>query len=82
MPRYFFNVSIEGTVLDDPDGQVLPNADAAWDAARKAARNLMATKTERPVNWMACRFEVRDEDDEIVLEFPFVEAVETKALKN
>ncbi len=82
MPRYFFNVSIEGTVLEDPDGQELPNPDAAWEAARKAARSLMASKTEHPVNWIACHFEVRDEDDEIVLEFPFIEAIETKSLPN
>jgi malonyl CoA-acyl carrier protein transacylase len=82
MPRYFFNVVMEGTVLPDPDGQILPNADAAWAAARRAAKSLMASKTERPVNWIACQFEVRDEDDEIVLEFPFVEALDTKEFPN
>ena len=34
------------------------------------------------VNWLACSFEVRDEANEIVLEFPFTEAVENKEQPN
>ncbi len=35
------------------------------------ARNFMSTQSDLGVNWLACLFEVRDEADEIVLEFPF-----------
>ena len=76
MPRYFFHLVLEDAVLPDPDGQDLPDADAAWRVARRSAQDLMASDLGRPVNWMACRFEVRDEADEIVLEFPFAEAIE------
>ena len=76
IPRYFFHVVLEDAHLPDPDGQDLPDADAAWGVARRSAQDLMRSDLGRPVNWMACRFEVRDEADEIVLEFPFAEALE------
>lgn len=78
MPRYFFHVVLENERVPDPDGQELPDPDAAWEAARRTAVTLMDTPVERPVNWLTCRFEVQDEAGEIVLEFPFAEAVESK----
>ena len=78
MPRYFFNVVLEDAVVLDPDGRELPDADAAWEAARRASLDLMRSDLGRPVNWVQCRFEVRDDEDEVVLEFPFAEAVETE----
>jgi hypothetical protein len=82
MPRYFFHVSIEGTVLRDNEGQDLSDADAAWESARSAALDLMKADLGRPVNWFACYFEVVNADDQVVLEFPFAEAVEVKELPN
>ncbi len=76
MPRYFFHVSLEGTLIPDPDGQSLPDADAAWEQARDLARDLMRSDLGQPVNWFACHFEVSDERGEVILEFPFAEAVE------
>ncbi|HEX2554874.1 MAG TPA: hypothetical protein VHL98_14330 [Microvirga sp.] len=76
MPRYFFHVSLEGTLIEDPNGQVLPNADAAWERARQGARTLMRSDLGRPVNWLTCHFEVADAAGHVVLEFPFAEAVE------
>jgi hypothetical protein len=78
MPRYFFSVVLEEAVVPDPDGRELPDADAAWEAARHAALDLMKSDLGRPINWVQCRIEVRDEADEIVLEFPFAEAVENE----
>lgn len=77
MPRYFFNVHLGQDVLSDPDGQVLRDADQAWEATKVMAQNLMATEFPQPVNWAACQIEVKDEAGEIVLEFPFLEAVQT-----
>ena len=82
MPRYFFNVVLDGTTLADPNGQELPDADAAWEVARRSALDLMKSDLGRPMNWVQCRFEVRDDANEVVLEFPFVEAVETRGLLN
>lgn len=82
MPRYFFHIDIEGTVLRDTEGQDLPDADAAWESARGAALDLMKADLGRPVNWFNCYFEVVNADDQVVLEFPFAEAVEVKELPN
>ena len=56
MPRYFFNVVIERTRLPDHDGQDLPDPDAAFEAARRAAQDLMNTDLDHPVNWHECLF--------------------------
>jgi hypothetical protein len=76
MPRYFFNVSLEEHLLPDPEGQELPDPDAAWETARRIALDAMSVDAGGPVNWHACHVEVRDAGGEIVLEFPFLEAVE------
>jgi len=75
MPRYFFNVHIGQDALVDPEGQNLRDADQAWEVAQAMALNLMNTEFERPVNWAASHIEVKDDQDEIVLEFPFLEAI-------
>lgn len=77
MPRYFFHLRCEDATVPDATGADLRDPDHAFEAARNMARNLM-TEGDAGVNWLACVFEVRDEADEIVLEFPFSEAVEIK----
>jgi hypothetical protein len=75
MPRYFFNLNLEGEVVPDLEGQDFRDADEAWEATLAMARNLMQTEFSRPVNWTACYFQVTDEAGDIVHEFPFVEAI-------
>lgn len=82
MPRFFFHVSLEGSILRDDEGQDLPDADAAWESARGAALDLMKADLGRQVNWFDCYFQVMNGSEEVVLEFPFVEAVEIKKLPN
>ena len=48
MARYFFNVHLEEHTLQDHEGQEFPDADAAWEAAQSAARDLMATAIVQP----------------------------------
>ncbi|MFC4173701.1 DUF6894 family protein [Microvirga sp. GCM10011540] len=76
MPRYFFNVHIGEDVLGDPEGQDLRDADQAWEVARAMAQNLLGTEFAQPINWAACHIEVTDDLDEIVLEFPILEAID------
>ncbi|PVE21866.1 hypothetical protein DC522_24045 [Microvirga sp. KLBC 81] len=76
MPRYFFDVHIGSDVLGDPEGQDLRDPDQAWGVARAMAQNLMNTKFEQPINWAAAHIEVKDDMDEIILEFPFLEALQ------
>ena len=82
MPRYYFHLHLDGTRLPDAEGQDLQDPDEAWETARAAARDLMATDFRQPINWFACHFEVRDEGDDVVMEFPFSEAVEIKQPPN
>ena len=62
--------------LVDPEGQDLRDADQAWEVAQAMARNLMNSEFEQPINWAASHIEVKDDLDEIVLEFPFLEAIQ------
>ena len=73
---YFFNVHIGDDILGDPEGQQLRDADQAWEVAKAMARNLMNTEFERSVNWASSHIEVKDDAGEIVLEFPFLEALQ------
>jgi hypothetical protein len=75
MPRFFFNVSLHDNLLPDPEGQDLPDPDAAWETARRIALDLMSVDEDRPANWLTCHLEVKNAVGEIVLEFPFLEAV-------
>jgi len=76
MPRYFFNVHIGEDALVDPEGQDLRDPDQAWDVAKAMAQNLMNTKFEQPINWAASHIEVKDDMDEVILELPFLEALQ------
>ncbi len=74
MPRYFFNTRVGDEVVADPEGEVLRNPDRAWEAAR--AMILEILKTEGPnAGLLNAVIEVTDEDGDIVLEFPFAEAI-------
>ena len=76
MPRYFFTVSLEDNLLPDSEGQELPDPDAAWEAARRMAGDLMRVELDSLVRWQDCFFDVKDAAGETVLEFPFLEAAE------
>ena len=74
MPRYFFNTRIGDELISDPEGEELRNPDRAWEMARAMIRELLKTEgvDERLLN---ATVEVTDDDGEIVLEFPFSEAL-------
>jgi len=74
MPRYFFHTRIGDTLIEDPDGAELRDADEAWETARRTIRGLIATGAPRAQLFTAV-LEVVDSHDEIVLEFPFSEAL-------
>ena len=74
MPRYYFNTRIGDELISDPDGEVLVDPDRAWEMARAMIRELLRSEgaDERLLN---ATVEVTDDDGEIVLEFPFAEAL-------
>ncbi len=82
MPRYFFHLDCDGTTVPDGTGLEFGDADQAWEATQKTARELMLTEPEPGVNWLTCAFVVMDEAGEVVFEFPFSEAIEVPPRPN
>jgi hypothetical protein len=74
MPRYFFNTRIGDELIADPEGEDLRNADRAWEIARAMIRELLKTEGAEG-GLLNAVLEVTDDEGEIVLEFPFVEAI-------
>jgi hypothetical protein len=74
MPRYFFNTRIGNELILDPEGEVLRDPDHAWQVARTTIREILRTDGEQPGVFNAV-LEVTNDDGEIVLEFPFTEAI-------
>jgi hypothetical protein len=73
MPRYFFNTRIGDELIADPEGEELRNSDRAWEVARTMIRELL--KIEGMEGLMRAVLEVTDDEGEVVLEFPFAEAI-------
>ena len=74
MPRYFFNTRIGDELISDPEGEELRDPDRAWQIARAMIRELLKTEGVE-TGLMRAILEVTDDDGEIVLEFPFTEAL-------
>jgi len=74
MPRYYFNTRIGPDLVADPEGEVLLDADQAWDVARAMIRELLKTEAT-DAKLLNAALEVTDDSGEIVLEFPFTEAL-------
>jgi hypothetical protein len=74
MPRYYFNTRIGKELILDPEGEDLRDPDHAWEVARTTIRQLLETEGSQP-GVLNAILEVTDDEGEIVLEFPFAEAV-------
>ena len=80
MPRYFFNTRIGNELITDPEGEELRNPDRAWEVARAMIHELL--RIEGMEDLMRAVLEVTDAEGEIVLEFPFAEAILDDADEN
>ncbi len=74
MPRYFFNTRIGDELISDPEGEVLRDPDRAWEIARAMIRELLKIEGAEG-GLLHAVLEVTDDTGEIVLEFPFTEAI-------
>ena len=74
MPRYFFNTRIGEELVSDPEGEDLRDPDRAWEVARAMIRELLKSEgTEGGL--LKAVLEVTDDTGEVVIEFPFTEAI-------
>ena len=74
MPHYFFHTRIGNDLVRDEDGVTLRDPDQAWQVARRTIRGLLAQGApQSPL--LSAAIEVVDAEGEIVLEFPFSEAL-------
>jgi hypothetical protein len=74
VPRYFFNTRIGDDLIPDTDGVELRDADQAWEMARTMIQEVLRDQRNE-LNLLTASLEVTDERGEIVLEFPFSEAL-------
>ena len=74
MPRYFFNTRIGDELISDPEGELLRDPDRAWEIARAMIRELLKSEGTGS-GLLNAVLEVTDDEGEIVLEFPFTEAL-------
>jgi uncharacterized protein DUF6894 len=74
MPRYFFNTRIGDELIVDPDGEELRDPEYAWEIARAMILELLRSEGASQT-LLSAVIEVIDDDGEIVLEFPFTEAI-------
>lgn len=74
MPRYFFNTRIGDDLVADVEGEELRNPDRAWEVARAMILELLKSESTSSALLNAV-LEVTDDTGEIVLEFPFADAI-------
>jgi hypothetical protein len=75
MPRFFFDLRLDGDGLEQDDvGIDLPNFETAYLEAHRAAVDIWAEARREGRKIGKCSFEVRDVHNEVVLELPFSEA--------
>jgi hypothetical protein len=74
MPKYFFNTRIGGDLIRDPEGVELRDPDHAWEIARTTIRELLNSEGQ-PKHLLSAYLEVTDVGGDVVLEFPFTEAL-------
>jgi hypothetical protein len=74
MPRYFFNTRIGDDTIPDVEGEELRDADHAWEVAKGMIQELLEEEGDHP-NLLTASLVVTDQKGEVVLEFPFSEAL-------
>ncbi|MCJ2035913.1 DUF6894 family protein [Methylobacterium sp. J-068] len=74
MPRYFFHTRIGDDRVADAEGTDLRDPDRAWEVARDTIRAAMAEPGNQARLIGACLV-VTDESGDVILEFPFAEAM-------
>jgi hypothetical protein len=78
LPRFYFNARIGDELIRDPEGEELRDADQAWEFAHSLALELLLEEAEQPL-LLTSSVEVMDENGEMVLDLPLIEAATGQA---
>ncbi|MBZ9739737.1 MULTISPECIES: DUF6894 family protein [unclassified Mesorhizobium] len=78
MPRYFFHVrNQQGDLKEDPEGQEFADLASVEQDAMAAAKEILAEELLRGKSVLTkAAFEIVDENNALVLRFPFSEAAQ------
>ncbi|GGD29106.1 DUF6894 family protein [Aureimonas glaciei] len=70
--RYFFHIRYHDAVVEDPEGSELDGIESARREAKEAAHEIIADRIRKGTRLhIDTTFEVRDENDKVVLMLPF-----------
>lgn len=75
MKRFFFHIRDGATLIEDPEGSVLPNIEAAREEAMQAARKILASKILAGEVVDGQTFEIIDETGAMCATLPFKDAM-------
>lgn len=78
MPRYFFHIRENGTLIEDEEGSLLASPEEAHLEALKAAREILAEKLLAGQVVDGGRFEIADEDGQTIDTVLFRSAMRTE----
>ena len=78
MPRYYLHICNGTGFVEDSEGQVLPNAEAARKKAIEALREIMAEELRAGDLNMASFIEIEDEQHGLITTVQFLDAVAVK----
>jgi hypothetical protein len=76
MPRFFFNMRVEGALVIDDDGTELPDLDAAVEDAKGGARDLIASQIRaNSPSILENSFEINDDHGQLLRTVQFAEGL-------
>jgi hypothetical protein len=78
MARYYLHIRNGGGYSEDPEGQELPDLDAARAAAIDGVRSLLSEEARQGQLDLSGRIEIADAAGNILLLVPFGDAVELR----
>jgi hypothetical protein len=78
MARYYLHISNGGGYSEDPEGQELPDLEAARASAIEGARSLLSEEARQGQLDLSGRIDIADADGNILLSVPFGDAVKLR----
>jgi hypothetical protein len=78
MPRYFFHVRGTSGYLEDPEGRLLPNLDAARGTALREVRQLVGSEAKNGAIDLTDTLEIADEHGTMLAALTFRSAFDLR----